>query len=208
MDEPQDPNLETSVAGKGEKPWPVIVMLAMLISVIVAGLILAPRTEEAKLKWLSLLGTTNHGEFLNPPVPVDGRLLDSQGMDWTQTAEAPWKLILVVPSACEQSCQEMADLAARVHTRLNRDAPELTRGFLSLDGSPLAGGAAALNYEILQLADRSLIEAIRTSGISQLGAEPTLLLLDPIQVFFMAYDSEHDGIGMLEDLEHVIELAR
>ena len=207
MDDQQKLN-ENSEQFQGEKPWPVIVMLAMLLSVILAGLILAPRTEEAKLKWLSLLGTTNHGEFLNPPVEVNGQLLDAQGSDWAVTAQAPWKLVLVAPAACETSCQEMADLAARVHTRLNRDAPEVVRGFVSLQGAQLDGPASELQYERLQLASPELVEQVRAAGVEQIGQQPVLLLLDPIDVFFMAYGSQHDGIGMLEDLEHVIELAR
>lgn len=191
----------------GEKPWPVIIMLAMLASVIVTGLVLAPRTEEGKLRWLNILGTTNHGEFLNPPVSVDGRLLDSAGVDWTQSAQAPWKLVLVNQGDCVQICQDMADLAARVHTRLNKVAPDLTRGYLAL-GSGGIGPVESLAYEPLRLVDSSLLEDVIASGIEVTPQMPSLLLLDPLGVFFLYYDSTHDGIGMLEDIEHVMDLAK
>ncbi|MEQ9210012.1 MAG: hypothetical protein RLN96_09255, partial [Pseudomonadales bacterium] len=52
------------------KPWPLYIIVGMVFGVIVLGYLLAPRTEEGKLAWIEILGTTNNGTLMNPPVEV------------------------------------------------------------------------------------------------------------------------------------------
>lgn len=201
---------DSATSGKGEKPWPVIIMLTMLFSVIIVGLLLVPKTEEQKLMWLSILGTNNYGEFLNPPLELTGQLLDGDGNAWSSDMDVPWKLVLVNQGACEQSCQDMADLAARVHTRTNKLAPEIKRGSLSIGRNATIGQDALLDlgFQPLQTGDIDFPALLASSGVPPLSEGPLLFVMNPLEVFFLYYTKDHEGIGMLEDIEHVIKLAQ
>lgn len=199
--------LDHSASAKGQKPWPVIIMLVMLFSVIIAGIILVPRTEEQKLWWLSILGTNNYGELINPPIEMAGQLLDSEGNPWSDDLETPWKLVLISQGSCNSDCQQMAEFATRVHARMNKLAPELKRGYLSIGSGFGATPEAALGYEILQAPSIDLQSLLSESNVPSLSEGPLLFLMNPLEVFFLYYTIEHEGVGMLEDIEHVVELS-
>ena len=203
-------NEEITSASEGEKPWPLIIMLGMLAIVIGAGFILVPKTEEGKLLWLEFLGTNNHGEFMNPPLELVGELLDAQGDPWSADLDIPWKLVLLNQGPCLEDCQEMADVITRVHSRLNKLAPELKRGFLSLGPNAVTRDSAleAFGFEFIQVQNADLQNRLAASGVPNLSEGPLAFVMDPREVFFLYYTQEHDGNGVLEDVEHVIKLSQ
>ena len=195
---------------KGEKPWPLIIMLVMLATVIGSGFLLVPKTEEGKLRWLSILGTNNYGELMNPPLELVGQITDLEGNPWSDDLEVPWKLVLVNQGPCLENCQEMADLLTRVHTRMNKLSPELKRGFLSLGANAVAADAtlSAEGFDFVK-AELSDFEAqLMASGAPSLAEGPLVFVMNPLQVFFLYYTAEHEGNGILEDVEHVIKLTK
>lgn len=193
---------------KGEKPWPLIIMLAMVFSVIVAGFLLVPKTEDQKLMWLSLLGTNNYGEFMNPPLDLAGKIFDGEGALWSDDLETPWKLVLVNQGDCDAVCQEMAGFINRVHTRMNKLAPQLKRGYLSVGENSGISVDTALDYEVLQAPSIDMLALLAQSGVPSLSEGPLVFLMNPLSVFFLYYTTEHEGVGMLEDIQHVIKLAQ
>ena len=197
--------LDQSTNAKGQKPWPVIIMLVMLFSVIIAGLLLVPRTEEQKLWWLSILGTNNYGELINPPIELAGQILDSEGNPWSDDMETPWKLVLMSQGACAADCQQIAEFATRVHARMNKLAPELKRGYLSIGSG--SGPDASLDYETLQAPNLDFPALLEETNVPPLSDGPLLFVMNPLEVIFLYYTTEHEGVGMLEDIEHVIELS-
>ncbi len=192
------------------RPWPLIIMLSMLGLVILAGLLLSPRSEEDKLRWLDLLGTTNHGVLMNPPLELASGFLRADGNpDWDALESATWKLIVVHEGACAALCEDMIFLMHQIHTRLNRRAELLDQAWLNF-------GDAALNMEQLETAypELAILEAdldryqAWISGSNLEGVEgPVILLVNPIDVMQMFYTRDHDGSGLLEDLEHLMKLA-
>jgi|TARA_B110000483_G_scaffold141911_1_gene169454 hypothetical protein len=195
---------------KGEEPWPLIIMLGMVFSVIAAGFFLVPKTEEDKLRWLSILGTNNYGELMNPPVALTGKLLDTQGNTWSADEEVPWKLVLVNQGICEQTCQELADVVARVHMRMNRLSPDIKRGYLQVGIQSVFGQESleAIGYDFLHTENLDMEALLDGAGVPSLSAGPLVFVMNPLEVFFLYYTAEHEGIGMLEDIEHVVKLAQ
>lgn len=195
---------------QSKTPWPVIIMVAMLASVIIAGFLLRPHNEEQKAFWLELLGTTNHGELMNPPLEVEpGFLQNLDGSAWANLDDGKWKLVVVNSGACETQCEELIYLARQVHLRLNRRAPMLERVLLNF-------GETGLNIEQLEESYPELhqLQANKDSysawiaGSNLEGAQgPVMLLINPINVMQMFYTDSHDGNGLLEDLEHLMKLA-
>ena len=86
-----------------QKPWPLYIIIGMVFGVMVLGWSLSPKTEEGKLAWIEILGTTNHGELLNPPVEIQaGQLLDVEGKPWEVLEGNTWKLLLVAADSCAE----------------------------------------------------------------------------------------------------------
>ena len=195
---------------KGEKPWPLIIMLVMLATVIGSGFFLVPKTEEEKLWWLSILGTNNYGELMNPPLELVGQIRDAQGNPWSADLDTPWKLVLVNQGSCLQACQEMADLITRIHTRMNKLSPEIKRGFLSVGSNAITSDAALTEagFDFVQIQMADFESQIMASGAPTLSEGPLVFVMNPLEVFFLYYTAEHEGNGILEDIEHVIKLTQ
>lgn len=193
-------------------PWPVIIMLGMLGLVIGLGFILSPKSESDKLWWVNLLGTTNQGILLNPPVQiVPEDILTYEGSSWNAFDAEVFKLVFINQGSCDQSCTEMLQSVRQLHVRLNRDYEDVERGLLLLDSdidqaqrlvSDLPG------YSILNPSTSALLERLNATNIPALDDGPVLVMIDPENRAMMAYTKEHSGSEMLEDIEHLLELAR
>lgn len=202
----------TSDAVKTSKPWPIIIMLGMLALVIGLGLVLSPKTEEGKLWWIDFLGTTNHGILLNPPLEfAQGDLLSEDGSPWEGFLEPTFKLVVMNRGNCDQRCRDMLESTRQLHVRLNRDYADVSRGFLHLD-LPVHDArtltAHLPDYELLKLGRQDLLELFATTNMPALSEGPVLGMISPLNIMMMAYTSDHSGSEVLEDLEHLLELAR
>ena len=197
---------------KQGKPWPVIIMLSMLLFVFIAGYVLSPRTEDGKLWWVDILGTTNHGILLNPVVELsDGDLLTESGVQWPAMNNSTFKLVVINRGSCEQRCQDMLHSTRQLHVRLNRDYKDVERGYLFMDASVEAATEAISewpDYSLLKLGNTRLVDGLAATDISISDESPILLLINPINIGMLVYTAEHSGSEVLEDLEHVLELAR
>ncbi len=197
------------IDAKGEKPWPIIIMVSMLASVIIAGLILAPRSDEQKLRWLEILGTTNHGEFINPPLDIPPGFFRQDGNPWARMDAPTWKLVVVNTDACTEQCMELIYLIRQVHTRLNRDSGRVDLGFANAGNSRLDLAAFKQSYPEVDLLD---VEGLSTlfggSNLLDYPDQPLVLLINPIDVAQIFYTLEHDGVGMLRDIDHLLDLSR
>lgn len=193
-------------------PWPVIIMIAMLALVIILGLILSPRSEGDKLWWVNLLGTTNNGVLLNPPVEIDaGNVRTADGVPWAALENETFKLVVINSGSCSDACQEMLFSARQLHVRLNRDYEDVERGFFATDLSSESAAefiADLPDYTLLSKAGTTLLEDLRATNIPALSDGPIMVMIDPSNLAMMAYTQEHTGSEVLQDLEHLLELAR
>lgn len=202
----------TQVTSKNKKlPWPPIIMLSMLAFVIGLGLILRPTSEDGKLWWVDFLGTTNHGVLLNPPVqlPEDAfRSLD--GEPWTALENETFKLVVMTSGACDSDCETMLHGVRQLHVRLNRDYDDVDRGWYAL-GIDTSKAKEYIEkepgYEML-IPEYSLLSKFADTNLPPVEDGPILLMIDSLNLAMMSYDSTHTGSEILEDLEHLLELAR
>jgi hypothetical protein len=192
---------------KTNKPWPLYIIVGMVMGVLVLGYLLAPKTEEGKLAWIEILGTTNNGTLLNPPVEVStGQILGLDGQSWAAMDDSTWKMVLLVQGDCGESCiARMKELHA-MRIRLQRDAGELTLGLLVPDAEHLPSVPIADDIHELQIGDPDLLENLDQTNVAD-WQQPTVLLMNPIDVFMLAYMPENSGVEILEDFEHLLKLA-
>ena len=190
-------------------PWPLYIIVGMVAFVLISGYLLSPRSEEGKLAWVNLLGTTNNGILLNPPMEVKtGQIIDSDGVSWQALDDSTWKLLVVTDSVCGDQCQQRLDELHAMRIRLNRDANRLTIGLLSNQTQNLPVEITEFHdLNLTRFADNELLLSLQDTNMPALTEGPAVLLMNPIDVFMMAYGQQHTGVDMLTDFEHLLDLA-
>ncbi|MDX2463731.1 MAG: SCO family protein [Porticoccus sp.] len=201
-------------------PWQIWLMIAMLSGVIVAGFLLFPKTEEQRDRLLSRLGTTNHGEFVLPPVSMGSlTLTDSEGSPWTfNEQKLKWRLLIPGGSECIERCREMLYLSRQVHVSLGKYSRRFERLYLSLDGatSEETSGYIKQNHPFLHIVQGSskelkeLLNSTNTpfsSNNSDEAGEIRAYLVDQQGLVMMSYTLKNKGSEIIEDIEHLMKYS-
>ena len=190
-----------------QKPWPLYIIIGMVFGVMVLGWSLSPKTEEGKLAWIEILGTTNHGALLNPPVEVKtGQLLDSEGNPWEALEDNTWKLLLVAPESCAQACMARLQEMHAMRLRLHRDMDRLTLGLVMPEGIS-APEELAYDISVLSLGDQKLIDQLNATNVSGWQQQTMVALMNPIDMVMLAYSGNLTGSEIMEDFEHLLDLS-
>jgi len=190
-----------------QTPWPLYIIVGMVMSVLVLGYLLAPKTEEGKLAWVEILGTTNNGILLNPPVDVlPNQILGLDGQPWIAMDDSTWKMVLLVQGDCGETCTVRMQELHAMRIRLQRDASELTLGLLVPDAENLPDIPVADDIHELLLGGTTLLENLRQTNVRH-WQQPVVLVMNPIDMFMLAYPPENPGVEILEDFEHLLKLA-
>jgi hypothetical protein len=198
--------------------WHVWLMIAMLAGVIVAGFLMFPKTEEQRNSLLSRLGTTNHGEFVLPPVPMaDLELMDTDQSSWRLVDQkAKWRMVIAGTGSCVEQCREMLYLTRQVHISLGKYSRRFERLYFSL-GEDLVQETSEyikLNHPFLKVlkADKHVFETMlkETNAPLQLsgdGGTMRAYLVDQKGLIMMSYSLANEGNEIIEDIEHLMKYS-
>lgn len=151
------------------------------------------------LSWLLFLaarggmswGTTNNGEFVDPPVQVDS-------LDWLDqkgsfvTADKWW--LWMVVEQCEVGCAKtMHDLRA-LHTLLNKEANRVARALITRDATPgVVTGAEMDKVELRQ---------------KPVTLKPGVYIVDPLGNLVFWYPPSTPPKPVLDDLKRLLKLSQ
>ena len=163
--------------------------------------------------WLHPETRSNHGELIDPPVPVaELNLIDADGQPlqsrFGPELENPRWMMVVTAQTCGEDCEQLLYLARQVNIALGKNANRVGRAawietvpdelqarwrneYSSMERLQLAPGSAADWPDAVVPAD-----------------EPRILVVDPFGNVMMHYGSEHTGKDMLEDLKHLMKLSQ
>ncbi len=200
--------------------WHVWLMIAILAGVIVAGFLMFPKTEEQRNSLLSRLGTTNHGEFVLPPVPiVDLELMETDQSSWHFTDQkTKWRMVIAGAGSCLEQCREMLYLTRQVHISLGKYSRRFERLYVAL-GEDLAHETSEyikLNHPFLKVlkTDNRSFEAILKKTNAPLTVRGSsddhtmrAYLIDQQGLIMMSYTLENDGNEIIEDLKHLMKYS-
>ena len=200
--------------------WQIWLMIAMLGGVIIAGFLLFPSTEEQRNSLLSRLGTTNHGEFVLPPVSIEGLTLeDTEGNPWQFSEQKKkWRLLISGGSECIEQCGKMIYLTRQVHISLGKYSRRFERLYIVLDNNISEETVAYFkqNHPFLHTYRGSSqeLEALLGStnapfSLSSGGEAGTMraYLVDQQGLVMMSYTLENKGADMIEDIEHLMKYS-
>ncbi len=141
-------------------------------------------------------GTTNQGQFVQPPMTADDvALTDEQGLGFAP--DEVWWLWLVEPGDCEQQCQHALSQLRQLHVLLNKDAVRIRRAFLTSAGRLPASARLFEQYpQLVRL----------TGSLSRLSRG--VYIVDPIGNLVLWYPLIDAGSPVLDDLKRLLKVSQ
>ena len=196
---------ENSPRNKGMKIQ-IWIMLIMVGSVMLAGILMVPTTEEERERMIELLGTTNQGTLIKPAIDISSALGE-------ETANSlKWKILVAGGQSCDDSCQEIILGTRQIHILMGKLVRRAERVYLS-DPAQLD----TEEYDQLALAHPHL--SIQRSGLAELSAllanssmdwdlsDTRYMVVTPDNDAILYYTEDDDVMGLLDDLKHLLKYS-
>ena len=200
-----------------KKQWQVWLMILMLGGVITAGFLIYPKTEDQRNRLLAKLGTTNHGEFVLPPVPMtDLGLQDVAGEAWILAEKKNrWRIIVAGDGECLGRCRELVHLTRQVHISLGKYSRRFSRLYLALDQELTEEFSAylKLNHPFLKVVNgrekefKVLLEKTNTPFQTKIPESMRAYLVDQQGLIMMSYSIKSKGTDIIEDIKHLMKYS-
>jgi hypothetical protein len=158
------------------------------------------------LLYLSLRGehpwaTTNHGDLLQPPVPVATLSLRGPGGQAAPVLEGRtgWWLLLATGEDCGPECEQAAFMLRQLHVLLHRDAARVQRGIVFNPRLPGETRWQDLAARYAPLTPFSTVLPSLQEGI---------YIVDPRGNLVMFYPYSDAGKPVLEDLKRLLKVSQ
>ena len=162
-------------------------------------------------------GTTNHGELIAPPRPLEGFTL--QRVDGTALDAAylrgKWTLVYIGPADCAEACRRAIYYMRQVRLALGQDADRVQRLFVPADPAQAAALRDFLeDYPGMTVASGTEAELQEFLGrfIAAIGprraAPGRVYIVDPLGNLMMTYPPDAAPKGMLKDLQRLLRVSQ
>ena len=154
------------------------------------------------------LGTTNHGELIEPLRPLpDVTLNDADGAAHSRVFQGKWTLVYVGNGACDANCRTTLVFMRQTRLSLNNEMTRVQRVLLATaaccDRAYLAAAHPGLRVlDASQAAAQPLLAQFPPDGRAQ-----ALYVVDPLGNLMMRYDARLPPRGLLEDLKRLLQLS-
>lgn len=136
-----------------------------------------------------VMGTTNQGEFVDPPRHVASLFAAEQPFNTREK----WWLWYVAPQ-CDATCAKTMHDLKSVHVLLNRDSTRVARAMLTNNADPGQ----------LSLEEQDKVELL---GLPQ-DLQPGVYIVDPIGNLVLRYAIDTPPKPVLEDLKKLLKLSQ
>jgi hypothetical protein len=173
------------------------IMLIMVGSVMLAGTLMVPTTEEERERMIELLGTTNQGALIKPAIDI------TSALDEETAGSLKWKILVAGGQSCDESCQQVILDTRQVHILMGKLVRRAERVYLA-DGAQLDGE----EFDQLALAHPHL--SIQRSGLAELSAllANSSMDWDLSDTRYMVVTPDDDDVmGLLDDLKHLLKYS-
>lgn len=182
------------------------IMLIMVGSVMLAGTLMVPNTEEERERMIGLLGTTNQGALIKPAIDI------SSALEEETASSLKWKILVAGGQSCDDSCQKVILDTRQVHILMGKLVRRAERVYLA-DTAQLDGE----QYDQLALAHPHL--NIQRSGLAELSrllanssmdwdlSDTRYIVVTPDNDAILYYTQDDDVMGLLDDLKHLLKYS-
>ncbi|MFT6388829.1 MAG: cytochrome oxidase Cu insertion factor (SCO1/SenC/PrrC family) [Cellvibrionaceae bacterium] len=183
----------------------------LIVAVIVLPMIIAYTVFKTGFAYPT--GTTNKGELLLPPQPIQGLVLQERdGLLTTlySTEKKRWRILVPVSQDCDEKCKAYLYLTRQVHIRLAEKAYRVERILLLLDSLPEAQTELLMQeHRTTRLVKSSPenLQAWLAEVKLPLTPENYFYLVDQEGFVMMRYDSGHTGQDLLDDIKKLLKFT-
>ncbi len=155
-------------------------------------------------------GSTNHGELITPPRPLEDAAFTLA--DGTTSARAgllreKWTLVYIGGGRCDEACQRALWVMRQTRLLLAEDMQRVQRVFIATreccNTEFLAKEHPGL--DVVQPLDPAAIEVV--ARFPEQGRATGVFIVDPLGNLMMRFDSSQDPKGLLQDLEKLLKLS-
>lgn len=145
-------------------------------------------------------GSRNHGELLQPPIPLEGmRLVRADGTLYTwQPERHGWRLLVVAPEGCTTVCAGALDTLHRVWLTQGRKADKLDLLWFG----PLPAQGPRFRKLVPMRPSAELLAVLPDRG--RADAVP-VYLVDPGGFVALRYPADFDPAGLKRDLGKLLK---
>lgn len=192
-------------------------LLAFLVPAIMAAIAL-------KSGWYVAMGTSNHGALITPPISLQA-IPVNYPQPVSDADKTKWKLLYIMPSQCEQACENSLHLMQQIELAIGPEKMRLVPMIITpvsqtAENNTARHNAAPIQAPTLALSATAPLEAIDLAFAS-FSATPSpsqaghIYLADPLGNIFMYYPAILDrnvsilkGRDVIKDLKHAMKLSR
>ena len=182
------------------------IMLIMVGSVMLAGTLMVPNTEEERERMIGLLGTTNQGALIKPAIDI------SSALDEETASSLKWKILVAGGQSCDDSCQKVILDTRQVHILMGKLVRRAERVYLA-DTAQLNGeqyDQLALAHPHLNIQRSGLAELTRLLANSSMDwdlSDTRYMVVTPDNDAILYYTQDDDVMGLLDDLKHLLKYS-
>lgn len=157
-------------------------------------------------------GTSNKGELVLPPRPIDAIALQAaDGSAWQWAEDGGWAMLLADAGDCSGGCRERLDLTRQLRKALGRNADSVQRYLLSTGDAAAAHASLRAEHpdlRVLGASEDALRGLLARPGDPDPLGSGAIYLVDPRGFVMMYYLREHRGRDTLDDLRFLLRHAR
>lgn len=162
----------------------------------------------------SELGTSNHGDLINPPRQISNLdLLDPLSGDKKYQLHGKWSLIYVT-DYCDQVCVDNLYRMRQIHIAMDKYSLRVQRVLFLTNTSQQDfaslfkeySGQRIIKNESLDI--KNLLDKFRLTETDDPVKANRLYVIDPMGNLMMSYQPESDPRGIIKDLKLLLKASR
>ena len=182
------------------------IMLIMVGSVMLAGTLMVPNTEEERQRMMELLGTTNQGTLIKPAIDI------SSALDKETASSLKWKILVAGGQSCDDSCQKVILETRQVHILMGKLVRRAERVYLA-DGAQLDDeqfdqlSVAHPHLRIQRSGTTELDTLLASSSMDWDLSDTRYMVVTPDNDAILYYTQDDDVMGLLDDLKHLLKYS-
>ena len=185
----------------------LLLIAGIPVIIILASTWLWYYVASGRLDIVSVLGTSNHGRLLDPPVAIgDLGVVDRAGQPFSPAAGRPlWRILVLGGQSCEDSCKHLLYYTRQIHTAMGKYQPRIERAYLAAGAGPgdepLSGLASDYPELNLLYTSAPAARALRDAA----GPGAAYFVMDPAGWVILSYTAEADGKDIMADLKFLLK---
>ena len=158
------------------------------------------------------LGTTNHGQLIQPPRALPALQLQTPegGTVAADALQGKWTLLMVADSGCSEACQKNLYYLRQIRRAMGKDRYHVAR--VMVPGGRMSSEVMATKLEpfegtlvVFDSARGAVLDALRVDAQTPVGR---MYIADPKGMLILAYPPNPAWRDVLRDLERLLKVVQ